>query len=403
MFTAELIQIYLQLLPAAGFIMVSAFIITPIIGYLATKYHFIDLPASKRKRTDKSLAQRIHKNTKPRLGGLSYLIPMFILLLAQSGLDSRILGMTIGLGILMVVGAIDDRYELPARTQFTAQIIAAAVVVFFGVRIIDINLGSLNLNFDWWHVFFDIGSTAFSIVLPADLITIFWIILTINAVNWMYGMDAIGEAMTIIASITTALLSVKAGLYGYAVISFALAGGLLGFLPFNLFPSKIIGGTAGATGNGFLLAVLSILSGAKFNNAIMLLMFPLFDMIWVIFYRIRKHTDQPFLKRPFISGKVHFHHRLMTLGFSQRKILFIETLLITCISVFGLIMAGFSNMFLFLVITLAVLVIIFTLVSLLVSKKEKKMITEIKKGVQDITKEESPKKDDIPPEQKYAY
>jgi UDP-GlcNAc:undecaprenyl-phosphate/decaprenyl-phosphate GlcNAc-1-phosphate transferase len=337
------------------------------------------------------------------LGGLSYLIPLLILLIAQGGFDLKIIGMAIGLAILMFIGALDDRYELPAKTQFIVQILAAAVVVFFGVRIIDINIASLNLNFDWWHTFFDIGGTQFGIVLPADLITIFWILLIINAVNWMYGMDAIGEVMTIIASITTALLSVKAGLFGYAGISFALAGGLLGFLPFNLFPSKIIGGTAGATGNGFLLAVLSILSGAKFNNAIMLLMFPLFDMIWVVIYRIRTHVDEPFLKRPFISGKVHFHHRLMRLGFSQRKILFIETCLITAISIFGLVMSGFSNMFLFLVITLGVLVIIFTFVSLSVRRKEKKLISEIKQNVEDNAKEETVKKDDIPPEQRYAY
>jgi UDP-GlcNAc:undecaprenyl-phosphate GlcNAc-1-phosphate transferase len=264
----------------------------------------------------------------------------------------------------------------------------------------------LNLNFDWWHITTYLNGYIVGFVFPADFLSVIWILLVINAVNWMYGIDAIGEVVTIIASITTGLLSVRSGLYGNALISFCLAGGLLGFLPFNLYPSKIIGGTAGATGNGFLLAVLSILSGAKFSNTVILLIFPLFDMIWVMIYRFRIHKDEPFLKRPFISGKVHFHHRLMTLGLSQRKILFIETLLISSIAVLGVFASGFSDTFLFLVICIVFLLILFSLISISVKRKEEKMIDELRKSNRSQIKSENVsdnKEDDIPPEKRYAY
>jgi UDP-GlcNAc:undecaprenyl-phosphate GlcNAc-1-phosphate transferase len=404
MFTPELIQIYLQLLPIAGYVALATFLFTPVIGYIAVKYRFIDLPATKRKRTDKSLAQRIHVKTKPRLGGIAYLLPILFILLTQVQLNQQVLGMAVGLTILMVIGALDDKYELPARTQLLSQLIAAAIVVMLGVKILNIDIAGFDVNFNWWKFAFDFFQLQISIVFPADIITIVWIIVIINAVNWMYGMDSIGEAMSLVAAVTTALLSVRAGLFENALISLSLAGGILGFMPFNFYPSKIIGGTAGATGNGFLLAVLAIMSGAKFSNAIMLLLFPLFDMIWVIVYRLNKHKDEPFLKRPFISGKVHFHHRLMTLGLSQRQILFVETIIICGISIFGIVMSGFSNTFLFLIISSGTLLILFSLVSIFARRKENKLVQEIKKSNAEAEQVvNKPPEDDIPPEQRFAY
>jgi UDP-GlcNAc:undecaprenyl-phosphate GlcNAc-1-phosphate transferase len=404
MFSNELIDVYKRLLTIGGFSLLASLFLTPIIGYLAVKYKFIDLPASKRKRTDKSLAQRIHENTKPRLGGVAYLVPVMIIMLTQTTVNSQVIGMTIGLCILLVIGSLDDKYELRAKTQLLSQLIAAIIVVMLGVKILNIDFAGMNFNFEWWKASFDILSTTISFVFPADIITIIWILGVINAVNWMYGMDSIGEAMTVIAAITTGLLSIRAGLYDYALVSFSLAGGILGFLPFNFYPSKIIGGTAGATGNGFLLAVLAIMSGAKFSNAIILLLFPIFDMIWVVIYRLNKHKDQPFLARPFISGKVHFHHRLMILGLTQRQILLVETVIITAISALGVYMSGFSANFLFLVISVSVLLIVFAMVGVFVKRKEGKIVEEIVKSNNTLERNPVRRSDDeIPPEERFAY
>jgi UDP-GlcNAc:undecaprenyl-phosphate GlcNAc-1-phosphate transferase len=287
--------------------------------------------------------------------------------------------------------------------QLFSQLAAAIVIVLSGIKILQIDLAGINLSFDWWHTSIPLFSSVISIVFPADFITIIWIVVIINAVNWMYGMDSIGEAMTIIAAVTTALLSVRAGLIGNAIIALSLAGGVLGFLPFNIYPSKIIGGTAGATGNGFLLAVLSIMSGAKFTNAIILLLFPIFDMVWVMIYRLNKHRNEPFLKRPFISGKVHFHHRLMDLGLSQRQILFVEIIIISTISGFGVYFSGFSNTFIFLVVSLCILTIIFAIVSIYMRRREKNVLPTLRKAALENEKSAKPSDDDIPPEQRYAY
>ena len=73
---------------------------------------------------------------------------------------------------------------------------------------------------------------------PADLFSVVWILGIMNAINWMSGIDAIGELTTFIAAFTTMLLSVRAGQPEIAILSATLAAGLLGFVPFNFPPSK---------------------------------------------------------------------------------------------------------------------------------------------------------------------
>src|SRR6185369_16431829 len=109
-------------------------------------------------------------------------------------------------------------------------------------------------------------------------------------------------------------------------------------------------------------------------------------------------------KRPFISGKVHFHHRLMTLGLSQRQVLFVETVIISLISILGVYMSGFSNTFLFLIISVSALLILFSLVTIFVRRKESRMIEDIRKTTQEAEKNEQQPddSDEVPPEQRFA-
>jgi UDP-GlcNAc:undecaprenyl-phosphate GlcNAc-1-phosphate transferase len=391
------IQPYLQILPYALVTFVAAFLLTPIIGNLAKRFGFIDLPVQQRKRTDKTIKQRIHTSVKPRLGGLAVLFPFIIITLLSVQVNPRVAGILLGLIILIVSGAIDDRFELSAPRQFLLQVLASAIVVFFGVSIAQIDVFGISLNFNWFSHAFVFGHFVYTFVFPADIITILWIMLITNAINWMSGIDAVGEMITIIGSITTTLLAVRFGLYDIAVISAILASGVLGFLPYNYPPSKIFSGTSGNTGYGYLLAVLSILSGGKVVSAIILLSLPLVDMIWVIINRINEHKDVPLLRRPFISGKVHLHHRLMDLGFTPKQTMYIEASLMAVVSVIAISFAGFSNSLMAASIVIAALVIIFTVITILQrASKRKKVEMEEKKRTE-------PPPEGPTPEERFAY
>jgi UDP-GlcNAc:undecaprenyl-phosphate GlcNAc-1-phosphate transferase len=116
---------------------------------------------------------------------------------------------------------------------------------------------------------FTLGANDYSIALPADIITIVWILIMINAINWIFGVDGLGEGINIIAFIAILFISVK---YNGALTAFMAsiaAGGILGFWPFNISPSKILSGSSVVV-YGFLIAILSILGGVKYLNLVSL-------------------------------------------------------------------------------------------------------------------------------------
>ena len=397
MITQNSIEPYLNILPVFLFTLSFALLLTPIVGYIAKKYQFIDLPQNLRKRTDKTLQQRIHKTVKLRLGGLSVLIPFVILTLGMLDHNYKIMGLILGLVVLIIGGVIDDKYELSAKKQMLVQLVASIIVVLSGVTINQIDLLGATFNFNNFASDINFGLFTYHFIFPGDFLTIFWILIIINAINWMSGIDAIGEITTFITAFTTMLLSVKAGQPEMAMLSGILAAGLLGFIPYNFPPSKIMSGTAGTTGYGFILAVLAIISGSKITSAITLLSIPLLDMVWVMVYRFIKLKDEPFLKRPFIGGNVHLHHRLMALGLTTIQTLYLETSLIGLISLIAFYFGGFSITLLTVVIIICGLLIIFTIITIILNRR-KKHTSHIGDNSTPPTTPSEPT-----PEEKYAY
>jgi UDP-GlcNAc:undecaprenyl-phosphate GlcNAc-1-phosphate transferase len=387
---------YLNLLPIAIFGFLFSLLLTPIIGTIAKRYGFVDLPKDKRSRSDKTLQQRIHKVTKLRLGGLAVLIPFILIVSFQAQIDPKTMGMLTGLIILMILGSLDDKFELSARTQFLGQILAALVVILSGVTITHLDFAGQRFNFDSFIYDFNFGLFDYQFIFPGALITLIWILTIINAINWMSGIDAIGEVMTLIAAFTTMLLGVRSDQFEIAIISSILAANLLGYIPFNFPPSKIMSGTGGTTGYGFILAVLAVMSGTKITSAIMILSLPLIDMIWVMIFRFLNLKDVPFLQRPFVGGNVHLHHRIMGLGFNQLQTLFIEMSLIAVISLISFYFGGFSDSFMILIGIIVILIVFFAVITILSKRK-----------VVEKPKDPEPKPpliDDGPtPEEKYAY
>jgi UDP-GlcNAc:undecaprenyl-phosphate GlcNAc-1-phosphate transferase len=120
--------------------------------------------------------------------------------------------------------------------------------------------------------------------------------------------------------VTLGIISLTSGVSQplIAVLCFILAGSLLGFLRWNLYPASIFPGTSGVQFVGYTLALLAILGTAKVAVALLVLGVPIIDTFWIIVGRVSHRRS------PFTPDRSHIHHRLLDLGLSHRNtVLFI--------------------------------------------------------------------------------
>lgn len=321
----ETVDLYKNIILYGLIALFASFLMTPLAAKLAKTIGAIDLPANLRSRVDRTKAQRIHKIPKLRLGGLAVIYAFLVVTLFSGQTNPQIIGLLIGASILTIFGFIDDKYELSPKLQLLSHILAAIAAILAGVRFTDISIGDIFINLSGTEfTILQISDFVMKFVFPADLVTILWIIVLINAVNWMCGIDALGENIATITSVALVLIGMKTGNSEVAIVAAILAGSVLGFIPYNFPPSKILGGTVGDVNFGYLLSTLAILSEAKLSTSILLLIIPLADMVYVLIRRIIEHKVMNPLKLLGISGRIHLHHRILNVGFSKKHTLYIE-------------------------------------------------------------------------------
>jgi len=309
----------LEILICFAISFIVSFGATPFVMKLAYKINALDIPDGGR---------HIHKKTTPLIGGLGIFAGFFIsVLVFAKYTDSIIALIGILLGSMMIVGMgiYDDSRDMRARSKLIIQIIAAALVVFCGVTVDYISVpsfiahgGIFNLN---WLKY------------P---ITILWIVAVTNAVNLIDGLDGLAAGVSSIATFSLFFISVIQDNVEAAVISAALAGGCLGFLPYNMNPAKIFMGDTGSQFLGFMLAIISVLGLSKgaviisFLVPFVILGIPLFDTSFAILRRIIQ-------RRPIMEAdRGHLHHKLLDRGFSQKQtvaILYVISILLSVIAV----------------------------------------------------------------------
>lgn len=298
---------------------ITSFLITllavfPTIKF-AKKYNLMDDPVAR------PHPARIQKRIVPRAGGLPIFLGIFLSSLFFLHFDKYLGGIFLSLILLLVVGLIDDLLtDFSPYPRLILQFIAGLVIVGFGVGVTFINnpfggiirLDSiiLPINFLGTH----------NIILIADLLALLWIVWMMNMINWSKGTDGQMPGMIAVAASILGLFSYKLFLQGdpnqfnIAVLSFITAGASLGFLIFNWYPAKIFPGFSGSTILGFMIAVLSILSGAKLAIALLILIVPATDFFYTFFRRILSG------KSPFFGDQKHLYHIFLKKGWSQRKI-----------------------------------------------------------------------------------
>lgn len=270
----------------------------------------------------------IHTTPTPRWGGLAMWIGMAVtfamvnhLSLVGESFTRESIGIFLAATFLVLLGMVDDRFELDALTKLAGQALAAGILLIYGVQIFWLPINGVT-------------------TLPANigqLVTVGIVLVTINAVNFIDGMDGLAAGIVAISGAAFfAFAYLLAVIYGFSragspsLITAIIIGLCIGFLPHNAYPAKIFMGDSGSMLLGLLLASSAItLTGQIDPNAISaeklgptllplalplaVLAIPLFDLFSAVIRRVRAG------KSPFASDKEHIHHRIMRSGNSQQR------------------------------------------------------------------------------------
>jgi UDP-GlcNAc:undecaprenyl-phosphate GlcNAc-1-phosphate transferase len=321
-------------------------VLTPLVRRVVLRYEIVDRPD----------ARRVNVEPVPRSGGLAisaaFLLVATAFLLVNGALGlvpvpptfkaSGAAALLLGGAAAAALGAADDLFDLRARWQLAGQLVLAGGAVGLGIVISFINnpLGGGVIHFD--------GAFAAGFA-------IFWIIGMINSINWIDGLDGLSSGVALIAAVTLGLisLSTQVGQPLIAVLCFALAGALLGFLRWNFHPASIFPGTSGVQFVGYTLAVLSVLGTAKVAVALLVLGVPIIDTFWIIVRRISAGRS------PFTPDRSHIHHRLLDLGLSHRQTVLAIYGICIALAILALILTGATQLYAFLGVFVASGLILF--------------------------------------------
>ncbi|MFY0406304.1 MraY family glycosyltransferase [Solicola sp. PLA-1-18] len=263
------------------------------------------------------------------LGGLlaAFLVANHLPFLSRS--YATVLGdalpVMVGGTVICLVGVVDDLFELDALSKFAGQVLAGVIAVAMGVQF-------LYLPFPGNYVAID--------PVQSLLFSVFLIVLTANAVNFVDGLDGLASGVVAIGALAlflyAFLVAVESGetrAVTTAFLTAALAGACVGILPHNFFPARMFIGDSGSMLLGFVLACSAISLTGQFSAASVtqdaqasllptllplvlpftILLIPFLDLLLAVVRRTRAGRS------PFSPDKMHLHHRLLEIGHSHRR------------------------------------------------------------------------------------
>ena len=314
---------------------IATLIATPLCLIFLKKYNIVDDP---KKHKHPAI---IHKTIIPRGGGIPLFIGVLVASLIFLPMTKIIIAMFFASLVSLLIGILDDKFDISPYIRFLVNIGCAIFVVSLGANIPFITnpLGGIlylnQISIPFWH-----GTT---VALLSDAIAVLWIIWVMNMLNWSKGVDGQMPGIVAISAIVIGLLSLRFSPLDQtsttaATLSFIIAGASLGFLVFNFYPAKIFPGY-GATALYLMLAVASILSSAKLATAILVMGVPMTDGVFTILRRILSG------KSPFWHDKKHLHHLLLNLGFGQRRIAFFYWTISAILGALSLVLSSKGKLF----------------------------------------------------------
>lgn len=341
----EIEIIFLVIIPA-----ILSFLLIPWIKKLSYRLFFLDKP-NYRKLQEKPL---------PNLGGLaifiSYLIGIIHLKINTNIYFENFNTIIISSFGVLLIGLLDDLYNLSPLIRLVSHF---CITSFIWSKNINISY----LNFEYFN--FGINSLKIPNFLSL-IVTFFWFGGIINAINWIDGINGLASGVAILILIGIAKIAFAKDLIGLAFISLILIGACLGFMVQNLRPNNIIMGDNGSNFLGFQLSILSLYVGSNNQEIlfssnleifpvipVLLMGFPLLDMVRVIVKRILSHNS------PFFPDRNHFHHMLLDNKISNKNVLILIFSLTFYLITFSFLFTAVKNKIIIFTITNIFLLIVF--------------------------------------------
>ncbi|NDJ87036.1 MAG: undecaprenyl/decaprenyl-phosphate alpha-N-acetylglucosaminyl 1-phosphate transferase [Chloroflexi bacterium] len=327
-----------------GVALVLSLVLTPWTIWLSHRLGVVQEPGGRRR----------HQRPTGQLGGLAIVIAFVVAVLVAQFMPVgrtddkeiiRLSGLLIGGIFIYGIGFVDDKYELGPLQLYLGQLIAGAIAIFFLIFIESFNNPLTGTV---------VGGWPYAVTVT---ITLFWLGIMMNTVNFLDGLDGLASGVTAIASLmifihaTFQLNQVSVGL-----LPLALFGATLGFLVYNFYPARIFMG-GGAVFLGYTLGVLSIIGGAKMATILLVMGLPLMDVAWQIVRRASQGRN------PMHGDRGHLHFRLLDLGYSQRTIVMGYYFFCTMFGAIALITASRLFKLISLLVMAAILVGTFAMVS----------------------------------------
>lgn len=274
----------------------------------AERFSFVDMPD----------ARKVHSAPVPRIGGVAMVVGAVTPILLWMDPSQDVRALLYGIGLILFFGVWDDRATLDYRIKFLGQLLAIAVVVFYG---------GVLIRYIPFHSFEPIPDY---IAYP---LTVFALLGVTNAINLSDGLDGLAAGTTFLSVGMLSLMAFMVHDLDLFMLAMALLGCIIGFLRFNTHPAQIFMGDGGSQFLGFAAGVLVIQltqkSGTILSPAMPLLLLglPLIDTFLVMGQRLAEGRS------PFRPDKNHLHHKLMALGFDHYEavvvIYSLQTLLVT--------------------------------------------------------------------------
>jgi UDP-GlcNAc:undecaprenyl-phosphate GlcNAc-1-phosphate transferase len=290
------------------------FTLTPVVIKFAATLGILDNPKVR------SHPAKLHSAPVPRGGGISLYVAILVASLLFIPVDQRLVGILLGGAVIVFVGFLDDRRDINPYGRLVSQLFAAALVVLSGIGIAFISspfgVGIIDLSHPQIEFFF-LGEMRHIWILSALFATI-WIIGLMNAVSWSSGVDGQLSGFVAISAMVIAILSLRFSAditqWPITILASIVFGAFLGFLPWHVYPQKIMPGFGGATLAGFMLAVLSVLATAKVGTLLLLLAIPVVDAFYILTRRVLSGRS------PVWGDRGHLHHRLLDAGWSKSQV-----------------------------------------------------------------------------------
>lgn len=285
---------YIDLIVAFFISITSSFLLTFPIKKLAVKLRIVDFPNNR----------KIHTKVTPRLGGVAIFLGALLGILYLQPQHEYLPEILFGAVIIIITGALDDRYTIRPIIKLTGQLIAATFLISSGLIIERITLPIFGVV--------DLGPLSI-------VVTLLWVVGITNAINLIDGLDGLATGVTTIAFTSMLIMAFTDVQVVAAYLCIVLIGTNLGFLYHNFYPANIYMGDSGSNFLGFMIAVVSMLGLFKnialfsFIIPVIVLAVPIFDTLFAIVRRAYNKEN--------IMGadNKHIHYQLLKAGYSHRK------------------------------------------------------------------------------------